>query len=251
VPKVPIFGTVSTGKAQKAMENQDALRATPSTVFGTVASESKLVPDETILVPAETMQRNSRRNPPRKRRNRDVRSREYLTTAEVEKLIKAAGSNRYGWRDGTMVLTAFRHGLRPIELTRLQWSQVDLDRGELHVARVKGSKPSVHPLTGREVRALRRVKREQEPASPFVFTSERGGPFTTRGYHALVARLGERAEFDYPVHPHQLRHACGYALINRGVDVRTLQAFLGHANVTHTVKYAELAPGKFRNFWDD
>ncbi len=77
----------------------------------------------------------------------------------------------------------------------------------LHVSRVKGSEASTHLLSGRELRAWRRLKREQSPPSPFVFTPERGAPFAVRGFHTMVAWLGEAAGFEYRVHPHQLRHA--------------------------------------------
>jgi site-specific recombinase XerD len=106
-------------------------------------------------------------------------------------------------------------------------------------------------LTGRELRALRRLKREQDPASPFLFTSERGAPFATGGFRTLMARLGEAAGFDFRVHPHMLRHACGYKLANDGVDTRSLQAYLGHRNIQHTVRYTELAPTRFKDFWRD
>ena len=127
-----------------------------------------------------------------------------------------------------MVLVAYRHGLRAGELVTLRWDAIDFAHGRLHVSRLKGSAESVHPLSGRELRALRRLKREQDLPSPFVFTSERGSPFTTAGFRKMVARLGVAADFDFPVHPHMLRHACGFKLANDGVDTRSLQAYLGH-----------------------
>ena len=86
-------------------------------------------------------------------------------------------------------------------------------------------------------------------ASPFVFTSERGAPFTTAGFAKMVARAGHEAKFKFGVHPHMLRHACGYALANRGHDTRALQAYLGHKNIQHTVRYIELSPLRFKDFW--
>jgi site-specific recombinase XerD len=121
----------------------------------------------------------------------------------------------------------------------------------LRLSRVKGGSESVHPLSGRELRALRRLRREQKPVSPFVFTSERGAPFSPAGFRKMIARLGVAAGFVFPVHPHMLRHACGYELANRGVDTRSLQAYLGHRNIQHTVRYTELAPTRFKNFWQD
>jgi len=200
----------------------------PSTVNGTVANR-----------------------PPPRRRNSEVRAREYLTDAEVNRLIAAAGDNRNGHRDATMVLVAYRHGFRVAELVALRWDAIDFAHGRLHVNRAKAGSPSVHPLSGRELRALRRLRREQDPESPFVFTSERGAPFTAAGFRKLIARLGVAAKFDFPVHPHMLRHACGYHLANKGVDTRSLQAYLGHKNIQHTVRYTELAPTRFKGFWND
>ena len=150
-----------------------------------------------------------------------------------------------------MVLVAYRHGLRSAELVTLRWDAVDFAHGRVHVYRVKGGSELVHPLSGRELRALRRLKREQDPASPFIFTSERGAPFTPAGFRNMVARLGVAADLGFPVHPHMLRHACGFKLANDGVDTRSLQAYLGHRNIQHTVRYTELAPTRFKNFWHD
>ena len=169
----------------------------------------------------------------------------------MDRLIKVAASNRYGHRDATMILVAYRHGLRVAELVALRWDAIDFGHGRLHVSRVKGSSESVHPLSGRELRALRRLKREHEPASPFIFTSERGAPFSSAGFRKMLARLGAAASFDFSVHPHMLRHASGYHLANRGVDTRSLQAYLGHRNIQHTVKYTELSPTRFKGFWPD
>ena len=177
--------------------------------------------------------------------NSSVRTREYLTTAEIERLMAAAGkSSRYGHRDATMILIGYRHGLRASELCDLEWSQIELATGRLHVRRAKNGSPSVHPMRGDEIRALRRLHREQR-ASSHVFQSERGGPMTPKAFHALFGRIRQRV----PVHPHMLRHGCGYALANAGHDTRALQAWLGHKNIQHTVRYTELSPHRFKDFW--
>jgi len=188
---------------------------------------------------------------PVRRPNAEYRTREHLTEPEVKKLIEAAKDNRYGHRDSTMVLMAYRHGLRASELVDLRWEQVDLKSAILHVRRVKQGSPATHPLTGDELRALRRLEREQEPKSPFVFVSERGTPFTNRGFQAMVERAGDAAGLDIKVHPHMLRHSCGYKLANDGVDTRTIQAYLGHKSIQHTVRYTELAPTRFRHLFRD
>ena len=186
---------------------------------------------------------------PRRRKNADLRSREYLTENEIEALMAAARQNRHGHRDATMILVAFRHGLRAAETVDLRWDQVDFRSATLHVRRAKKGTPSTHPIAGDELRALRRLQREQEPKSAFVFPSERGAPFTTAGLARMVERAGVEAKLGFKAHPHMLRHACGYALANKGHDTRALQAYLGHRNIQHTVRYTELAPTRFKSFW--
>jgi integrase len=199
----------------------------------------------------ENGQVDNLRYPPRRRRNSEVRSREYLTAGEVEQMIEAAKGGRWGHRDSTMLLIAFRHGLRASELVGLRWEAIDFNQATLHVRRAKNGKPGAHPLTGRELRALRRLQREQSPPSVFVFTSERGSPFSTAGFYKLVTRAGAMASLGIKVHPHMLRHATGFDLANRGTDTRTLQDYLGHRNIQHTVRYTELAPHRFKDLWSD
>jgi integrase len=187
--------------------------------------------------------------PPRRRPNAELRTREYLTPAEVEALIEAAKRNRYGHRDATMILVAYRHGLRAAETVDLRWDQIDFKAAALHVRRVKNGVPSVHPLRGDELRALRRLKKNA--VSPFVFVSERQAPFTPAGFARMVERVGQAAGLEIKCHPHMLRHACGYKLANDGHDTSSLQAYLGHRNIQHTVRYTELSPTRFKDFWRD
>jgi integrase len=187
---------------------------------------------------------------PRRAKNSELRTREYLTEHEVEALMAAARQNRHGHRDATMILLAFRHGLRASEAVDLRWDQVDFNRAVLHVRRAKHGTPSVHPLSGAEMRALRRLQRESA-ASLFVFVSERGAPFSTAGFARMMQRAAMTAGLALKVHPHMLRHACGFALANAGHDTRAVQAYLGHANIAHTVRYTELAPHRFKHFWSD
>jgi integrase len=121
--------------------------------------------------------------------------------------------SRYGHRDATMILVAYRHGLRASELCDLQWHQIELDQGRMHVRRAKNGTPSVHPIRGDEIRALRKLRRENPDAH--VFVTERGGPMTTIGFHHLIKRLGKAAGLPFKVHPHMLRHACGFKLEQR------------------------------------
>jgi type 1 fimbriae regulatory protein FimE len=193
---------------------------------------------------------NGKVSPPKRVPNSERRSREHLTPSEVERVIKAAGRvGRHGARDASIVQVMYRHGLRVSELVALRWDQIDLKQGLLHVKRLKNGVASTHPLRGPELRALRQLQREYPGV--YVFSTERGGPMTAATVRKMIARAGELAKLPFPIHPHMLRHACGYKLANDGHDTRALQHYLGHRNIQHTVRYSEMAPDRFKNFWRD
>ncbi len=191
------------------------------------------------------------RKVPQRLKNADYRSREYLTELEVEQLMGAAGRvGRHGHRDSTLILLSYRHGLRVTELVSLRWEQVDLKQGLMHINRLKHGNPSVHPVRGPELRALRRLQRDY-PALPYVFCSERKAPLTDDAIRKIVGRAGREAKLPFTVHPHMLRHACGYKLAQAGQDTRAIQHYLGHKNIQHTVRYTHLSPDRFKDFWKD
>jgi site-specific recombinase XerD len=189
--------------------------------------------------------------PPQRQRNAALRTREYLTTHEVEQLRKTARQiGRHGHRDDTLILMLFRHGLRVSEAIQLKWEQVDFKQTHLHVKRMKNGKPATHPLQGITLRALRKLQREYTD-SPYLFISERGAPLTARTAHHIVTRAGKLAALPFPVHPHMLRHGTGFYLANKGCDTRVIQHYLGHANIKNTVIYTELSPQRFKDLWED
>ncbi|WP_405229558.1 tyrosine-type recombinase/integrase [Lentisalinibacter sediminis] len=195
--------------------------------------------------------KNGKVKPPARRKNSEARSREYLTPKEMDRLITSARSlGRHGHRDATLILLAYRHGLRVSELVALRWEAVDLSQGLLHVSRLKNGVNSTHPLRGPELRALRRLQRDY-PATPYIFVTERKGPLTTSAVRKIVARAGQNAAIGFPIHPHMLRHSTGFKLANDGHDTRAIQHYLGHKNIQHTVLYTELAGDRFNNFWKD
>ena len=188
---------------------------------------------------------------PIRKRNQELRSREYLTSSEVSSIRKAARSiGRHGHRDDTLILLMFRHGLRVSEAINLKWEQVDLNEGVLHVIRLKSGKPSTHPIYSSEIRALRKLQRDY-PNARYLFISERGAPLSDRTAHHVITRAGKLANIGLPIHPHMLRHSTGYYLANKGTDTRTIQAYLGHANIKNTVIYTEISPNRFNALWDD
>ena len=181
--------------------------------------------------------------------NADMRPREYLTLAEIEKLIKAAKDGRWSLRDATLIMVAYRHGLRAKEACELEWSQVEFGRSAaLHVRRAKNGKSSVHPIRGDELRMLSALRKEY-PDSGYVFTTERGTPFTPDAINRQIKIIGQRAGLPFPVHFHMLRHSCGYKLANDGIDTRAIQDWLGHVSITHTAHYTALSPTRFKDFW--
>ncbi len=192
-----------------------------------------------------------RPGPPAKLPNLEKRSREYLTVSEVNKLIKMAKSlGRHGERNSLMILVMYRHALRVGELLDLHWDQMDLNRGRMHVNRLKNGDPSVHYLEGDEIRALRKLRREY-PVTDYVFESERQGPLSPNAVHKMIARAGIEAELELSVHPHMLRHGKGYQLASEGIDTRAIQAYMGHKNIQHTVLYTQLNPKRFKGFGKD
>jgi type 1 fimbriae regulatory protein FimB/type 1 fimbriae regulatory protein FimE len=166
----------------------------------------------------------------------------FLTEAQVEALAKAASNHR----DRTMILTAYRHGLRVSELVSLRWDQVDLDAATLRIYRAKHGRDATHPIPGAELRDLRRLKRDGN--SEFVFVSRLGGPMTTRAFHQLLAKAGNAAGLG-SVNPHGLRHACGYKLASDARGLWDIQHYLGHRRVQSTEIYTEAAPTNFRGFF--
>jgi type 1 fimbriae regulatory protein FimE len=192
-----------------------------------------------------------KRKVPVRQPNSEYRNREYLSEKEVARVIAAAAAEgRHGLRDSTLILIAYRHGLRVSELVSLRWDQIDLAQGLVHVARLKNGVPSVHPLRGPELRALRRLQREDANGA-YVFVSERKAPLTPDAVRKIVGRAGREAGIQFSIHPHMLRHATGYKLANDGHDTRAIQQYLGHRNIQHTTRYTDLAPNRFKDFWRD
>ncbi len=183
-----------------------------------------------------------------RKQNSHYRTREYLTEAEVAKLLNALKQNRQGHRDWLIG----RHGLRVSEACDLRWDDIDLGKRTIIVRRLKGSIDSSHYLERDELTGLKRLNREQETArqsSSYVFVNERGLPFGRMGIARMIERAGEAAGVPFPVHAHMLRHSTGYALANRGMDTRRLQHFLGHASITNTVRYTAMNPEPFKDIW--
>jgi integrase len=162
----------------------------------------------------------------------------YLTPDQARRVIDAASKvGRQGDRDKLLLTLIYRHGLRVSEAVDLRWSDFDLEARQrtLRVRRLKGSNDSTHSLEPDTVRLLK--KQKQDADGVYVFRSERGGPMSVDAVQVICKRAGEVAGLEFAVHPHQLRHACGFALAEEGTDTRLIQDYLGHADIRNTVLY--------------
>lgn len=182
----------------------------------------------------------------------DAHAKNFLTDAEMKKFLNAARKGRHSVRDFCLMLVAYRHGLRVSELIDIRLKDLDLETGRLFVRRVKGSLSTHQPIEGDELRAIRAWLREREDypnaSSNYLFLSERG-PLTRQAVNYLVTQVGKRAKLKFAVNPHMLRHSTGYFLANKGYDTRLIQDYLGHKNITHTVRYTRTAASRFVGLW--
>jgi type 1 fimbriae regulatory protein FimB len=179
------------------------------------------------------------------------RARDYLSEAEFRVLLQGTRHSRYRWRNTAMLMLTFYHGLRVSELCHLKRQDVDLTYGRLWIARLKGSLSTEQPLLTEERRTLTRylTQRGDSPL-PWLFLTERGDQFTRFTINYLVRITSERAGLAFRVHPHMLRHGCGYALANRGYDLRLIQDYLGHRDPKHTTRYTRTAANRFEGLWE-
>lgn len=207
---------------------------------------------QTLQPPKVGKTEKPKRQSPNSRKYSSVRTREHLLPEEVELMRSAIKKSKgcHAHRDSTLILLIYRHGLRVAEVASLRWEQIDWNGGTIYVRRVKKGTPSVQPLSGLEIRSLRQLQRDY-PVNPYIFQSSRLGPLAHDTITGIVERAGELAGLPFPVHAHMLRHGTGYYLANRGIDTRTIQSYLGHKNIQHTVRYTELASTKFQGLWDD
>lgn len=184
--------------------------------------------------------------------NQDYRQREFLTPQEVDVLQKAASaiarSEASRVRNALMVRMMFLHALRASECSAMEWSQIDFANRRVYVNRVKNGMSSTHPLLEDELRMLGKLKK-LNTNSKYIFLSEEGFSISPKGIHYIIKKAGEKASFDFPIHPHMLRHACGYYLAEKGTDTRTIQDYMGHKDIKCTVIYTQGTAKRFENLF--
>lgn len=182
----------------------------------------------------------------------DQNKKNFLTESEMKKFLETSRKGRHGVRDFCLMLMAYRHGLRVSELIDIRLKDLDLETGRIYVRRLKGSLSTHQPIEGVELRAIRAWLRQRENypngSSNYLFLSERG-MLTRQAINYLVEQIGKRAKFAFKVNPHMLRHSTGYYLANKGNDTRLIQDYLGHKNITHTVRYTRTSAHRFEGLW--
>ena len=177
--------------------------------------------------------------------------RKFLYETEIDALLDAAKASSKSARNLALVLVMYRHGLRATEALAMQWQDINFKAQEIYIRRCKGSVSGAAPLWRDELKALSNYRKKSSDRSHgFIWLGQGHKPLSYDGLYRLIKTLGEAADLPFPLHPHQLRHSCGYHSINKGHDVRLVQQLLGHKSITNTVRYTELAAGALRKMVD-
>ena len=187
--------------------------------------------------------------------NSDIKKRNFLTQNEIESLLNAANSGPHAARNDCLTLLCFLHGFRASEICRLRISDIDLRSKCIYIHRLKKGFSTTHPLLNKEIQALKRWLdiRDEYPqsTSEWLFLSRKGNPLSRQQFYQIISASGDQAGLPLEIHPHMLRHSCGFALANMGIDTRLIQDYLGHRNIRHTVWYTASNAGRFYGIWDN
>jgi type 1 fimbriae regulatory protein FimB/type 1 fimbriae regulatory protein FimE len=187
----------------------------------------------------------ARSAPPARRTNTEMRGREHLSRDEIDVLVKVARRNRHGARDAAAVWLGFNHGLRIGELVDMRWGDVRWEERVIYVRRLKGSQSGEHPLTEADKRAIGPLRSKGRRPGDTVFA------ITAIGFRKMMSRLALPEELaGLAVHPHMLRHSCGYDMYQRTRDIHLIARYLGHKRVENAVRYSHLDASCFEGVRD-
>lgn len=175
------------------------------------------------------------------------RGKDFLSESEMSTFLEAVKKGRHGTRDYLLLLMMYRHGLRVTEAIRLRVKDVNIKESRIWIRRLKNGLSVEQPIAGDELRALKRYLASRSDNLPWLFLSERGHPLTRQAVTYLTSKAASRCELE--VHPHMLRHSCGFYLANKGYDLRLIQDYLGHRDPKHTVHYTRVSASRFDGIW--
>ncbi|MBD1261519.1 tyrosine-type recombinase/integrase [Maribacter polysiphoniae] len=176
------------------------------------------------------------------------RTKDYLSDSEMKLLLQASKKTRYPKRNYLLLLMIYRHGLRVSEAVNLKKSDVNIKESRVWINRLKNGLSVEHPISGDELRAIRRYLNSRKDNLPWLFINERGLPLTRQAVNYITTSVGEKANLPR-VHPHTLRHSCGFYLANKGYDLRLIQDYLGHRDPKHTAHYTRVVSSRFEKLW--
>ncbi|WP_114194190.1 tyrosine-type DNA invertase [Edaphovirga cremea] len=182
-----------------------------------------------------------------------MKQRKHLMQNEVKIILDAALKSVNPERDYCLIYMSFLHGCRVSEISQMQISDINIAGSCLYLRRLKNGLSTMHPMIKSEIVALQRwlkIRASFKGAeTDWLFLSKKGNHLSRQRIYALLRYYGELAGLTVKAHPHMLRHACGYALADKGVDTRLIQDYLGHRNIAHTVRYTASNSYRFRTIW--
>jgi integrase len=180
--------------------------------------------------------------------NDHEKSKDFLSDAEIKILLAASKKTRYPKRNYLLLLMIYRHGLRVSEAIAIKKSDVNIKESRIWVNRLKSGLSVKQPISGDELRAIKRYLNSRDDNLPWLFVNERGLPLTRQAINYIVNVVASSANLEN-VHPHTLRHSCGFYLANKGYDLRLIQDYLGHRDPKHTAYYTRVVSKRFEKLW--
>lgn len=178
-------------------------------------------------------------------------SRKYLTSEEVEAMINSVPEGEFYYRDRCLIMMSYIHGLRVSELKNIKIGDIDIKGKNIYISRLKNGLSTIHPLQPQEIEAISQWlyvrKYWLNNELNYFFLSRNGTPISRQQVYSLIKKYGKMANLPVSVHPHMLRHACGFKLADNGIDTRLIQDYLGHRNIQHTVHYTASNQKRFKS----